>query len=95
MEQNWLEFAFRRLVWVVLRELHEHLVNPSLPRRAFLARNFALPFEQVLRLSVSGHRGLCCVSKRMLFPPVLPLLHKPCFRNTGHQNLVSWLEMDE
>lgn len=81
MEQNRSEFAFWRLVGVVFRELHHQLIDSTLPWRAFLPRNLTLPFEQILTLSIGRSYRLGRKTKRMLFPPILTLLHQSLLRD--------------
>ena len=81
MEQNRRAFAFGWLVREILRELHHQLIDSTLPWRAFLPRNLTLPFEQILTLSISRSDRLGRKPKRMLFPPILPLLHQSLLRD--------------
>ena len=81
MEEDRVELALRRLVRVVLAKLHHKLVNAAFPRTPFLARYLTLPFEQLRRLPIRPSNRLGRKPKRMLLPPILPLLQQSLSRN--------------
>ena len=81
MKQHRVELALRRLVWIVLRKFHDEFVDSALPRTAFLARNLALPLEQLLSFSVGRGHGLGSESEGVFLAPVLALLHESLSRD--------------
>ena len=81
MEQHRGKFALGRLIRIIVTKLHRQLVDTTLPQTALLARNLALPLEQVGRLPVLRKFRLGSEAERMLLPPVFPLLGQPLLPN--------------